>query len=142
MANYEVRLVFEEPDLESGEEGYTLPYLQDISDPKEGMKATVIDGTRGDGSIVIPGGKKSQEITVKGYLISEGYANLTTAMNALRSGVTTNLATLTLEHREIGGEWSTDWTYYVRRINEIRFPQSFRLDIQEYEITFLVVSYS
>jgi len=140
---YEARVVFEETDLESGETGYTLPIVQEISDPKEGMKATIISGTRGDGSIIIPGGKKSQQIKVTGILMADEYAALTTLMNEMRTEVTTNLATLTLEHREIGtSTWITDWTYTVRRVDEIQFPKSFRTGYQEYNIEFYVLSYS
>ena len=138
MASYTVRLV-----LNSGISGseYIFPCVFSISDPKEGMKATVIEGTRGDGSIVIPGGKKSQEIRVRGRLIdNDGYADLTTLMATMRTMVTTNQATLTLEHLS-GASYTTDWSYTVRRISEINFPESLRIWEQEYEISFLVIAY-
>ncbi len=50
------------------------------------------------------------------------------------------VASLTLEHN-IGAGWITDWSYTVRRIEEIRFPQSFRTSSQEYEVMFLVTSF-
>jgi hypothetical protein len=64
-------------------------------------------------------------------------------MNTMRSSFTTNLATLTLEHREIGSgeDWTEDWVYYIRRVDEIKFPKSFRTGYQDYEITVLVISY-
>jgi hypothetical protein len=105
------------------------------------MKATVIEGTRSDGSIIIPGGKKSQEITVKGILLdNDGYADLTSLIGTMRTSVTTNPATLTLKHWT-GGTWSNDWSYSVRRINEIEFGESLRTSDVEYTITFLVISY-
>ena len=138
-AKYQARVVFQEEP--SGSEEYVLPIVQVISDPKEGIKATIISGTRGDGSIIIPGGKRSQEIRIKGLLMADNYADLTTAMNTLRISFTTDLATLTLEHRLGAGEWSTDWVYYIRRLEEISFPRSYRTGYQEYEITVLVLSY-
>jgi hypothetical protein len=49
MADYTVQFIFNDG---SGE--VILPLVYQISDPKEAIKATIIEGTRGDGSIVIP----------------------------------------------------------------------------------------
>jgi hypothetical protein len=120
---------------------YTFPCVQSVSDPKEGMKATVIQGTRGDGSIIIPGGKKSQEIRISGVIVdNDGYTDITTAMNEMRTKVSTNVATLSLQHYT-GGSWVNDWAYTVRRIDEITFADSFRIIDQPYEVRFMVLSY-
>lgn len=135
MASYTVKINFND-----GTYDYDLPLVFHLSDPQQGMKATVIKGTRGDGSIVIPGGKRSHEITVRGRLMDEdGYKDITDLMNEMRTKVTTNVATLTLKHYD--GGWVTDWSYTVRRIEEIRFPESLRTDSQEYEIIFYVIAY-
>lgn len=133
----QVRLRFND-----GTYNYTLPHVFALSDPKEGMKATTIRGNRGDGSIIIPGGKQSQEIRVRGRFCAEGggYITLTSKMNEMRTKVTTKVATLTLEHKS-GVTWITDWEYTCRRISEIRFPESLRTSSQEYECVFLVFSY-
>ena len=132
----QVRIVFDE----GGSNEYTFPYVFHVNDPKEGMKATIIRGTRGDGSIIIPGGKKSQEIRVRGKIIEEdGYDAITSKMNEMRQKVTTDSATLKMQH--YSGSWISDWEYQVRRMSEIRFPQSLRTDSQEYEVVFLVTSY-
>lgn len=124
-----------------GTNNYTLPHIFQVTDPKEGMKATVIAGNRSDGSIVIPGGKRSQLIEVRGNLFdSSGYIALTTLINEMRTKVSTAVATLTLEHYN-GATWVTDWSYTVRRIDEINFAESLRLDAQEYSISFLVLAY-
>ena len=131
MSNANVKLFFG---------SYQLPHVYHIEDPKEGIKATVIEGNRADGSIVIPGGKRSQEIRVRGNLYdSRGYEELTALMDELRDSVTTEVTTLTLKHGVT--PQTTDWTYTVRRIGEISFPESLRLTRQEYEIRFLVISY-
>jgi len=138
MANYTVRVVFNKGI--TGKE-YIFPYVYFITDPKEGIKATVIEGTRGDGVIVIPGGKKSQTITIRGRLIdSDGYADLTTLINQLKAMITTNQGILTLEHWN-GSSWIPDWEYTVRRIDEIDFPESLRTFEQEYNVKFLVINY-
>jgi len=126
----------------SGNPDYDLPLVFQVADPKEGMKATVIRGTRGDGSIVIPGGKKSQIITVRGNLFdTDGYKALTDKINELKTNLTTDVATLTMKHLE-GVSYVTDWSYTVRRIDEIRFPKSFRTGKQEYSVDFLVIAYN
>ena len=136
MASYQVKIVFND-----GSGDYDLPYVFAVSDPKEGMKATVIPGNRGDGVIVIPGGKKSQEIIVRGRLIDgDGYADIVTLMNTMRTNVTTDVATLTMKHWT-GAIWQNDWAYQVRRIDEIDFPESLRTYEQEYSVRFLVTSY-
>jgi hypothetical protein len=141
--NYTVRVI-----LNKGvtAKEYILPHVFGISDPKEGMKATVITGTRGDGSLVIPGGKKSQEISIKGKLWhDDGYKDLTTLISEMKTLITTDLSTLTLEHYDPdlsgGGAWVSDWSYSVRRIEEIRFPENLRTAIQEYEVLFFVIAY-
>lgn len=131
----QVRLIFND-----GSGDYILPVVQSISDPKEAMKATVIKGIRGDGSIIIPGGKRSQEIIVRGKLVAEGYKAITELMNTMRTNITTDSATLTLQYND-GAGWIPDWARTVRRIEEIRFPTSKRTSSQEYEIIFLQLSY-
>jgi len=140
--NYTVQVVFDKGEASE----YVFPHVFALSDPQEGMKATVIRGNRGDGSIIIPGGKRSQEISVKGRLWDEdGYADITTLINEMRTKITTNLATLTLEHFDTtlsgGGDWVIDWQYSVRRIEDMRFPENLRTDSQDYEIQFFVVAY-
>ncbi len=139
--DYTVRINFND-----GVHNYDFPYVSQVEDPKEGMKAVVIEGNRGDGSIVIPGGKKSQTITVHGKLFDEdGYKDLTTLIQTMKNSVTTDVATLTMKHFDPdysgGGSWINDWSYSVRRIEEIEFPESLRTGIQEYNIRFLVLSY-
>jgi hypothetical protein len=136
MGNYTVRTVFYD-----GTNTYTFPLVQSISDPQEGMKATVIPGIRGSGSIVIPGGKKSQEIIIKGIILdNDGYIDITTAMDDMRSKVTTNAATLTIEHWT-GSTWQPDRVWNIRRINEITFGDSMRICDIEYTVNFLVIAY-
>jgi hypothetical protein len=135
----QVRVIFE--DLSISGSTFVFPLVQAISDPQEGMKATVIPGTRADGSIVIPGGKRSQEIVVRGIIFDNaGYNNIITVMDDMRSEVTTNPGTLSLQHWN-GGSWSSDWSYTVIRVNEIEFSDSLRYVDQEYTVRFLVLAY-
>ncbi len=138
MANYTVKITFLEDS--TGAVEYDLPLVFHVTDPKEGIKATVIPGKRGDGSIIIPGGKKSQEIIVRGKLFdADGYKDLVTLMNTMKTKLTTEVGTLTMKYYDSG--WQNAWSYTVRRIEEIRFPKSFRTQSQDYEVSFLVLAY-
>lgn len=132
----QVRLIYNQGEANE----YVFPYTFHIIDPEPGMKATIIKGTRGDGNIIIPGGKKSIEIRIRGKIIEDtGYNAITSKMNEMRTKVTTGSATLKMQH--YNGSWIDDWSYTCRRISEIKFPQSLRTDSQEYEVVFLVISY-
>lgn len=139
MSSYSVLLTFDD-----GSGAYTLPLVQTIDDPAEGMKAVVIDGTRADGCVIIPGGKKSQRIRVTGLLYdADGYEDLTERINELKAQVTTNVATLTLKHDSDASGYVNDWQYTVRRIDEIEIDDNrdMRTDYVEYSCEFLVLSY-
>lgn len=124
-----------------GSSTYTFPYVQSVSDPKEGIKSTVIPGTRSDGSIVIPGGKKSQNIIIRGLIVyNQGYISIMSEKNQMQTNVTTNPATLSMQHWN-GSSWIPDWTYSVIRTEEITFEDSLRFVDLPYSATFLVLSY-
>lgn len=135
--NTSVRLLFND-----GSGNIVLPLIVSISDPEAGAKDTIIEGKRADGSLVIPGGKKSALISIKGYLVNHaGYAALTSDMSSFRTSISNSLATLTLQHFA-SAIWNTDWAYTVKRQGEIRFgPENLRTDFQEYTIDFLIVSF-
>ena len=136
MADYIVKLNFND-----GSKSYDFPLVQDIQEPVPGTKATVIEGNRADGAIVIPGGKKSIEIIISGILFdNDGYADLTTLMSTMNTDVTTNPATLTLSHWT-GSTWATDWAKTVRRTEAIEFGDSMRTSDITYTVRFLVISY-
>ena len=142
MANWTVKVTF--LSSVAGSSAYDFLLVQNISIPKEGEKATVIKGTRGDGSIIIAGGKRSQEIVVKGKIWGDDYVDLITKINALKVAVTTAPATLTLQHYdpdESGSGWITDTEYTVKRIEEITFGDSMLTDTIDYSVNFIVISY-
>lgn len=134
MANATVRFYFND-----GSNTYTFPYVYSVSDPEPGMKATIIKGCRAGGSVIIPGGKKSNEITLKGKIIDEdGYNDIIAKMDEMRTKVTTDVATLKMQHYDSG--WQDDWSFQVRRLEEIRFEESLRTDEQPYQVIFYVIN--
>jgi hypothetical protein len=131
----EVRLYFTD-----GTKTYTFPYVYALDDPIPGMKATVHEGNRSSGSIIIPGGKESIDITIKGVVTGDDYSAIITAMNSMRTNVTTNVATLSLQHYD--GGWVNDWSYTVRRIDKIKWEEdNLRTTYQKYECTFKILVY-
>jgi len=120
---------------------YDFPLVQDIQEPVPGTKSIVIEGNRADGAIVIPGGKKSIEIVIKGILFdNDGFIDLETLMATMNTDITTNPATLTLSHWT-GSTWANDWVKTVRRIDEIVFGDSMRTSDISYTVRFLLISY-
>jgi hypothetical protein len=133
MPNYTVRYLFN---------SYVFPVVNSISDPKEATKDTIIEGTRGDGSIVIPAGKKSQTITLKGYLINHaGYVSLIADKAALEAGVPTSVGTFSAQHWN-GSSWTTDYTYTVKRIAPITYDtDTLRTDYLGYTVELFIIAY-
>jgi len=139
MTDYQVKIIFKEN--ESGSDEYQLLGVQSENGSNlTGNKDTVIEGTRSSGSILIPGGKKSQRITISGIILGNDYKAITDLMTAMKTAITTNEATLTMEHKE-GASWIQDWEYTVQRIGEIEFEDNLRISYQPYNVTFLVLSY-
>ena len=136
MSDYTVRLYFND-----GTKIYVFPYVYSLEDPIPGIKATIHEGNRGDGSVIIPGGKESVDIKLKGVLVGDDYTALITAMNSMKTNVTTNVATLSLQHYNVS--WVDDWSYTVRRITKIKWEEdSLRNTSQKYELSFKVLAYS
>lgn len=140
MTDYNVKINFSD-----GVHNYDLPLVQsETGSNLAGRKDTIIEGIRSDGAIAVPAGKKSQRIIVRGILAEtdgeNDYKSITNLMNTMRLNVTTDVATLTLKHKE-GVSWKSDWSYTVKRIGEIVFPESLRTSSQEYSIEFLVLVY-
>lgn len=142
MSSFTVRIVYNKGQSDQ----YIFPLVQAVTEPKEGSKSVIIKGNRGDGSIVIAGGKESQEITIKGKLIDEdGYVDLMTKLNLMKSKIGTGVATITKEYWDSslsgGGDWATTWVYTVRRTEPITFEDSLQTDLINYIATFLIVAY-
>ena len=129
-------------NFNDGTNDYNLPLAQSIADPKEADKDTIIPGIRADGTIIIPGGKKSQSIKLSGILVNkDGFVGLSNDIETLKANITTKLATLTQKYWT-GSQWQVVWAYTVKRVEEINFPsEGLRINYQKYEVSFLVVSY-
>jgi hypothetical protein len=139
MTDYLTRITFKELDTSSSEYKFLAVQSENGSNLTSN-KDIIIEGTRADGSIVIPGGKKSQRITISGVILADDYKAITDLMNTMKSSVTSEEATLTMEHKE-GGSWIQDWEYTVKKIGEIDFESNMRISYQPYSVEFLVLNY-
>ena len=135
MSTVQVRVKFT-----SGIYEYIFPHVQSIRDPIEGGKDTIIEGKRADGSIRIPGGKKSQIITIHGLILEDDYNDIMSEISDMRTNVVRDTGTLSLQHYD--GSWISDWSYTVVRDGEIEFEDSLRFNDQFYSVRFLVLVYS
>jgi hypothetical protein len=135
--NYTVRFYFDD-----GTNTYTFPLVQAINDNVPAIKATIIPGNRSDGSIAIPGGKRSLELVLRGIIVDNNYAAIIAKKDEMRIKVTTNPATLTMRHwNSNAGTWVNDYVYIVRRTEEIIFPDTLLTSEQQYECRFLVTQF-
>jgi len=124
-----------------------LPHIQGVDDAEPGIKNIEIEGTRGDGSLIIPGGRESQDIIIDGIILASdsslpdgtaysnpngtNYEKIMEQIDWLRINVPTTETHLYVEKTS-----STYDDYVVRRIGKIIFPKNLRRNIQEYTITF------
>lgn len=116
---------------------YTFPAVFYTNAPKSSKKYTEVEGIRGDGSIIIEGSKKSWDLEIRGNLICNDYEELTSLMDTLESTPAEN----THYYLRIDKTISTHYEYKIMRLNPIEYPESLRNGLQEYKITFRVLSW-
>ena len=110
---------------------HTFPAVVYTNAPQSIEKSVVIEGQRGDGCIVIPGGESSWDLQMRGTLTADDYDAIVVAMDALESAVQLNTKyVLKLDKTD-----STTYSWNVIRIEPINYPESLRLNYQKYEIT-------
>lgn len=111
---------------------YTFELVQSSNHPQSPMRNVVIEGVRGEGCLVIPGGTPSWDLEIRGILMidgsTEGYEELVVKMDAMESAIALN----TNYYIRIDKTVSTYYLYKVRRIESIEYPESLRTDSQEY----------
>jgi len=109
---------------------YTFPAVQFTNAPKIINKKTVIEGIRGQGCIIIPGSDSSWDLEIRGVLMADNYEDLVDLIDALESAVV-----MFIEYvLEIEKDSSTEYSYNVKRIEPIEYPESLRNNYQEYSI--------
>jgi len=121
---------------------YEFEIVQYTNVPQSPGKSVIIEGTRGEGAIVIPGGKKSWELIISGVLTidgaTEGYEELTAKINAMETTILDNIR----YKIRLDKSPSTYWEYNVKRIKAIEYPENMRTESQEYTVRFLANSWA
>lgn len=111
---------------------YTFPAVQYINVPHTSNKNTIVEGIRGQGCIVIPGSSASWDLEIQGVLLANGYAAVDSLIATLESTIVMFTNYILVFDKTI----ATSYTYNVQRIEPIEYPQSFRINFQEYTIRF------
>jgi hypothetical protein len=117
---------------------YTFQYVQNITGwPSDQPSNIEITNLRSQGSINIPGGLKSYDITIQGILSEEDYTALTTAIFSLQSSIAPNTnMILTIDKSSTSTE-----SIHVTRVLPIILEQSFRTTFQKYSVTFRALAW-
>jgi hypothetical protein len=116
---------------------YEFEYVQNIIGwPSDEPSNIEITNLRSQGSIIIPGGLKSYDITLEGILIADDYTALTTKIFALQAIAPNTNYILTLDKSP-----SSDEDIRVMRLLPIDFKESNRITFQKYAITFRALSW-
>jgi hypothetical protein len=96
-----------------------------------------ISNLRSQGSINIPGGDKSTDLSLQGILLAADYEALTTLVFALTSAVVAN----TNYVLKIDKSPSSTDSIRVKRVVGVVWEDSQRLTMQKYTITFRTLSW-
>ncbi len=117
---------------------YTFPVVQFTNAPHGAdSRSVVIEGVRGKGAIIIDGGASAWDLILRGVLTGDDYEALVVAMDALNTAVVIGTA----YELRIDKTSSTYYSYNVKRITRINYPENLRTGHQEYEIVFKVNSW-
>ena len=110
---------------------YQFPAVQETNIPHTTVKNTVIEGMRGIGCIVISGAEGSWDLRIRGYMLAADYPALTAMIDTLESAVATDTPYVLVFEKTN----SSSYSYNVKRIEPIEYPESLRTDYQEYVLT-------
>jgi len=110
---------------------YTFPVVQYTNIPVTEKKAIVVEGQRGIGSLVIDAGEDSPDIIIRGLLFvpgGQGYEELTALIDALESAIVFNTPYVL----KLSKTSSTSYSYNVKRVEPIEYPENLRNNSQDY----------
>ena len=117
---------------------YEFLYIQNISGWQSDNPSNIeISNLRSQGSINIPGGDKSVDLTLRGILIANDYEALTTLIFALNAAVLNN----TNYVLKIDKSPSSSDSIRVKRVIGIDWEDSQRVTMQKYIVTFRTLSW-
>jgi len=117
---------------------YEFEYVQNLPDWQTDNPTNIeITNLRSQGSINIPGGDKSADLTIQGILIAANYEALTTAVFALTAAIVAN----TNYVLKIDKSPSSSESIRVKRVVGIKWDESKRTTMIKYVCTFKTLSW-
>jgi len=111
---------------------YTFPLVQSVNCPKTIKKNYIVEAKRGNGGIIIPGSDAMWDLEVKGFLVDEDYSAIIAKIDAMESAI----VLFTQYIIKIDKTISTTYSYNVKRVIDIQYPENLRCYDQEYLVTF------
>jgi hypothetical protein len=117
---------------------YSFEYIQRITGwPSDAPSNIEITNLRSQGSINIPGGNRSADLTLNGILIGTDYTDLQGKISTLQSTIAANTNYIL----ELEKSSSTSDKIRVQRITPIQWEDSQRTTTQKYSIMFRTLSW-
>jgi hypothetical protein len=117
---------------------YTFEHVQNLPDWQTDNPSNIeITNLRSQGSINIPGGDKSADLTIQGILIAADYTALTTKIFALTAAIVANTNYVMKLEKASGSSESIR----VKRVQGIQWDESKRNTMIKYTIIFKTLSW-
>ena len=116
---------------------YTFTVQPPDNSPQDPMRFTEISGSRGIGSLIVPGSDASWNLNLRFIFQGSDYTDLIAQMDTLESTIVKNTEYILKIDRTI----STTKNYNVKRLLPINWDDSRRVRIQKGTIIFLVNSW-
>lgn len=117
---------------------YEFEYVQNLPDWQTDNPSNIeITNLRSQGSINIPGGDKSADLTIQGILVAADYDALTALVFSLSAAVVANTNYIL----KLDKTPSTTESIRVKRVVGIRWEESKRLTTIKYAVTFKTLSW-
>jgi hypothetical protein len=116
---------------------YTCPIVQACNYPQTPTETVVHSTIRGKGCIIIDGGDSAWDLYIKGILVADDYEALIVLIDAMESAIPSKTPFIL----KIDKTPTTTYTYHVTRIEPIQYEDSFRINMQNYQLIFRVNSW-
>lgn len=117
---------------------YEFEHVQNITNwPTTNPSNIEITNLRSQGSINIPGGDKSVDITLQGILIATDYTDLTSKLFSLETTVLANTNYIL----KLDKSSTTHDDIHVKMVTGIKWENSLRLNNLKYEVIFKTLSW-
>jgi len=117
---------------------HTFEAVQRTNLPQSPLRHIPIEGVRGKGKLIIPAGTETWDLEIEGVMYIdtavESYEDLVVKIDAMESAIALNTA----YYIRLDKTDSTYYSYKVKRVEAIDYPQSLRTDMQRYLVKFVV----